>query len=310
LFWILINMPKRRKHKQPKRRGRRSIRRKATSLVSRFSGQFVPNHMRTSMRLTGHVENSASTTYSEAGFTMNDMFDPQGSSGAAQCPGFDQMALLYNRYRVHGSKIKVRASLNSSIAAPTATALEAQLVVYPSTVSLGATTIDDGMSQPFAKMLFLSGEKPVQIQSTVPSLAKFIGNTISPDRMQALVSASPAERLYWHVGVISRAYTSISTSLAIEVTYDVEFFERNLLDRSTLDLLHTARLDAMKNEEKVRVQHPFVNNRQEPTHGSTIDQPGSEDIYETVLVRKPNTPLFSQKPLPSLIGERKESKKT
>lgn len=316
-------MPKRRKKTPKKRRGRRSRNGKATSLVSRFSGQFVPNHMRTSLRLNGHVENAASTTYLEAGFTMNDMFDPQGGSGASQCPGFDQLALLYNRYRVHGTKIKVRASLNSNSATPTATALEAQLIVYPSMIQTGATTVDDGASQPLAKQIAFSGEKPVTLTISVPSLSKFIGNTLSPDRLQALVTASPADRLYWHVGVISRAYTGILTTLSVEVTYDVEFFERNLLDRSTLDLLHVARLDAMENEKKVRLRTPFINWQESkkldqlPKLASFTEQkselcdgtntPDSEE-YTTILVRKPKTPSLSLAPV-TQIGESSVSKR-
>lgn len=202
-------------------------------LVKAGSGAFVPNRLVTSLRLQGSVENAASTTYAESGFTMNDMFDPQAGSGAAQCVGFDQLALLYRRYRVLKAYIRVRASLNSDQAAPTATALEAQLVVYPSNVTTAASTAADGMSQPYARTKFFSGEYPANIDMAF-TIANFVGDTVSADRLQALITASPASILYWHVGVISRAYTNIKSIINVTTTYDVEFFERALLDRSSL----------------------------------------------------------------------------
>lgn len=252
-------MPKRHKNKT-KRRTRRSGNRKGAT--NHFTGQFVPARQRVSMRLNGQVENAASGTYAEAGFTINDMFDPQGGSGASQCPGYDQMALLYNRYRVHASKLKLRLSLNSTSATPTSTALYADVVVYPSMVTTGAATINDGCSQPFAKQLIVSGEKPVNI-TEVCKVSKFIGNTLNADRLQALVTASPADRLFWHVGIISRAYTTVSYTMSVEITYDVEFFERSELDRSSLTLLHECRMKILE-EKKSKPEIPFVNTTTKP----------------------------------------------
>jgi len=252
-------------HKQKKNkrsRGRKSRRQHGGSVLTRrapLSGDFVPAEFKTSLALSGTVENATSTTYAESGFTMNDLFDPQGGSGAAQCPGFDQLALLYARYRVHRTKIQVRASLNSINATPTATALEAQIVVYPSTVSAGATTVADGQSQPMAKTFFISGEMPKSVSMTI-DIRKFIGNTVSADRLQAAVSSSPAKILYWHIGVVSRAYTSISTTLQVRVTYDCDFFERALLDRSALDLVHKVKLETDKYRSEAESKRPSFTN--------------------------------------------------
>jgi len=207
--------------------------------------------MKTSFRLMGAVENAASATYAESEFRINDLFDPQGGTGAAQCVGFDQLALLYTRYRVFKSHIEVKMSVNSTSGTPTATALEAQLVVFPSTVVTGAATVADGMSQPFAVSKFAMNNAATIKMSC--DIKKFIGNTVNADRLQALVSASPAQALFWHVGVISRAYTNIVTVLQVTVTYEAELFNRALLDRSALDLIRKAFLVHCKqllNEEK------------------------------------------------------------
>lgn len=270
-------MPNRKNKNKTKRRPRRGQGRRG-SANRRGRGQFVPNEMHVTMRLSGHVDNAASSTYAEAGFTINDMFDPQGGSGAAQCLGFDQMAVLYNRYRVTGSTIKVRASLNSDSGTPTATALEAQVVVYPASVVTGATTVDDGMSQPFVKSSFISGEKPVTLRSSC-SVAKLIGNSVTADRLQAVVTSSPSKILYWHVGIISRAYTGIRTTLAVEVTYQVTFFERNLLDRSTLFLLHDAVVKTRKMQDEKEAKGPqFINWQKSPPQPTVDSKEHKEEV--------------------------------
>lgn len=237
---------------QKPRRGRRSIRN-----TPRGSGNFVPARMRADLKLEGTIENAASATYAEAGFTANDLFDPQGGSGAAQCPGFDQLAILYGRYRVHSSTIEVKATINSSSATPTATAMEAQVVVYPSRQSAAVSGPGDGFSQPLAKIVVISGEKPATIRHRI-DLAKFLGCPPNSDRFQALVSASPAEVVYWHVGIVSRAYTTVLTDLVVSITYHCEFFERNSLDRSTQLVLHEARLKIQQMMENKETK-PFVN---------------------------------------------------
>jgi len=189
--------------------------------------------------LEGTIENAASTTYAESGFTANDLYDPQGGSGAAQCVGFDQLALLYTRYRVLKSHINVVASINSTSATPTATAIFAQLCVYPSTVSTGATTAGDGFSQPHVVMKDFQLGSATTVDMSI-DIAKFIGNAVTADRLQALVTTSPSQVVYWHIGVVSRAYTGIVTDLQVKITYDCEFFNRALLDRSVQLLIRKA----------------------------------------------------------------------
>jgi len=203
-----------------------------------YNGTFVPDRMKVNLRLEGQVENAASVTYAESEVRINDMFDPQGGSGAAQCTGFDHLATLYTRYRVLKSKITVIGMINSASTTPTATAMSGRFVVYPSTTVTGATTVADGMSMPFAKMKELSAKSETITMST--SVAKFVGSSVTADRLQALVSASPSQILYWHVGVISRAYTNVLVMLNIRVDYEVEFFGRAQLDRSSLDLIKQA----------------------------------------------------------------------
>lgn len=201
----------------------------------------VPSIMRTSLRLTGVLEASASSTYVEGAWTANDLYDPQGGLGAAQCPGYDQLALLYDRYRVISSEVKVRASLNSTSVTPTATSMEFQVVLFPSFNASAAASITDAMSQPLVKHKMGSGEVPVSLSSRI-NIAQYLGNTVNADRMQALISSGPAQVLYWKVGIVSRAYTTVSTTIQVDVTFDCEFFQRNQLDKSTQDLVAKAYL--------------------------------------------------------------------
>jgi hypothetical protein len=278
-----MNRSKSKTRRQPRRLSRKTP--KSTALSgfsnpreSKFSGCFVPDRLVTSLRLEGQVENAASSTYAESGFTINDMFDPQGGSGASQCVGFDQLALLYRRYRVIASHVKVILSLNSTSGTPTATAMEAQLVVYPSNVTTAATTVADGKSQPFAKTAFVSAEKPATLTHSV-NIAKFIGDTVSADRLQALISASPASVLYWHFGVISRAYTTVVTVIDAQITYEVEFFERALLDRSSLAYEYVRKAYQARCSELL-----------EPTEWKL------DHGHYTVDRREPDTPVLIQKP--------------
>jgi len=267
-------MPKRNKNKRRTKRkqtGNRSLK------VQRGTGEFVPAEFKTSLALSGTVENAASTTYAESGFTINDLFDPQGGSGAAQCPGFDQLAVLYNRYRVRSSKIMVRVSLNSSSATPTATAMEAQIIIYPSSVSTGAATVADGQSQPFAKTFFISGEMPKSCSMSV-NISKFIGNSVNADRLQAVVSSSPSKILYWHIGVISRAYTNVSTTLQVRVIYNADFYERNTLDRSALFLMHQLKLQVDDFRKEAESKTPNFNNWVKPSAESDKKKEEKTDV--------------------------------
>jgi len=277
-------MLRRKNNSRRVKKTRRSPKKTSNGRQTKFGGDFVPARLRTSLRVEGTIENAATATYAEAGFTINGMFDPQGGSGAAQCPGFDQLALLYNRYRVHASRCQVRASLNSTSGTPTATAMEARLVVYPSTVATAAATLADGESQPFAKTYFMSGEKPTNITETC-HVAKFIGNTTSADRLQALVTANPASVLIWHIGTISRAYTNAVTTIDIIISYDVEFFERNLLDRGTVFAIHEAKKIADKVRLEVAAELPnFINLKSEQKEIQKTEEKSPVNEEDTVFV--------------------------
>jgi hypothetical protein len=68
--------------------------------------------------------------------------------------------------------------------------------------------------------------------------SKITGNKTpeASDRTQGLISGAPGEEWYWILTYVSDgAYVTTFIVMDIQITYDVEFFDRNEIDRSSLE---------------------------------------------------------------------------
>ncbi len=170
-------------------------------------------------------------------FSMNSLFDPDFTGTGAQPEYFDQLSLLYNRYRVYGSAIKVVLlpfnTSGSQINVP------ATVVLVPSAQSLASLNVNDAGALPRAQNRISTGNMNESNQTMVAShsISEILGvkDVEGADRLQALVSASPSEQALWSiVARSSDGTTATSLAVAVRITYDCEFFDRQVQTQSLL----------------------------------------------------------------------------
>jgi hypothetical protein len=170
-------------------------------------------------------------------FSMNSMFKPDFTNSGAQPEYFDQLSALYNRYRVYGSAIKVTLlpfnTSGSQINVPT------NVVLVPSAQTLASVNVDDAAAFPRAQNRVCTGNMDSKTTVIVAShsLSEILGvkDVEGADRLQALISASPSEQALW--AIVARTadgVTATSFGISVRLSYDVEFFDRQIQLQSLL----------------------------------------------------------------------------
>jgi hypothetical protein len=170
-------------------------------------------------------------------FSMNSMFKPDFTNSGAQPEYFDQLSALYNRYRVYGSAIKVTLlpfnTSGAQINVPT------NVVLVPSAQTLASVNVDDAAALPRAQNRVCTGnmDSKTTVMVASHSLSEILGvkDVEGADRLQALISASPSEQALW--AIIARTAdgtTATSFGISVRLSYDVEFFDRQIQLQSLL----------------------------------------------------------------------------
>lgn len=169
-------------------------------------------------------------------FRGNDLFDPDFTGTGAQPQYFDQLAALYGRFRVYGSSICVEAYPTASNGAPSS--VGANVVVVPSTVTLASATLAQAQGLPRAKRAFvvINSQKFQFVESHSTSEILGVKDVEGADRLQALVTTTPAEVWLWAI-VAQTAVPTVNASLmlSVRISYDVEFFDRTSPSQSLLE---------------------------------------------------------------------------
>jgi hypothetical protein len=195
---------------------------------------------------------SAATTYEYCG---NDLFDPNFTGTGGQPKYFDQLSALYNRYRVYSSAIEV-IGYNTTTAQTT----YVDLVVVPVNTTTAAFSVDSMMSLPRAQWRSCNVNRPVKIQSHVTTSTQLgVKDVEGADRLQALVTASPAERWLWAIGARSYDNSTASTfNVDVKVTYYCEFYDRKIQTDSLFRQSISEKKDSkgLSVEEKTPYQSP------------------------------------------------------
>ncbi len=184
----------------------------------------VAPRLRTKLRYSA-VYNATTGTAFDQLYRLNSLFDPDESGVGGQPTGFDQLAALYNRYRVWNTRWKFRilSTISSGVG----------LVLVPSnnTTSLGTLAgAQHAMSLPYAKWTSTaSGTRGENLMGQM-DLALLNGRThqqyIDDDTTAALVTANPTEVLDLHMVVFSLDQTTtINANILVFFEYDVEFFD-------------------------------------------------------------------------------------
>lgn len=145
------------------------------------------------------LTNPGSTTLDEWTFNANSLFDPFGAHAATQPLFFDQYALLYNKYKVHGAAIKITVINNQS--APTNVSANFRVTVMPTTDSEAITNGITLPQYPYAKEQFAFLNTRVCRMKHYMSTRKVYGTQVKDTNYEATIGSNPTNLWYWRVFV-------------------------------------------------------------------------------------------------------------
>lgn len=154
-------------------------------------------------------------------YSLNSLFDPNVSGTGHQPLGFDQLNILYNRYRVFRANYRITFQPTSS---------SATFMVYPSNsnVTLSSSNPSTIMEQSRTISRPSKVDAPVIFTGTV-NLPKLNGVTSSQyktdDRFQSLMSGSPSELLELHIMASASASATATYRYTVQMTYYAEFYD-------------------------------------------------------------------------------------
>lgn len=160
-------------------------------------------------------------------FNLNSLFDPNQTGTGHQPYGFDQLATLYNKYRV--------ISCGWRITSPSSTA-NRQVGAIPANEAVSFATFAELKENPRAKYVtqMLGGNaQMIRGKSYLPSL---VGRTkaqyMADDRYQAFTTGSPAELAILNILTANQTGVPVASDVNILLEYTVEFFDVKPLAQS------------------------------------------------------------------------------
>jgi hypothetical protein len=212
------------------RRSRKDIEHKSDVPYTSVSRYYpIAPRLRTKLRYNEQVgvTTSAGPGYVNYDWNLNGLFDPNSTGTGHQPRGFDQLASLYNRYRVYRTKWEIIATVTNS-------ADGALLGVMPSNVPTPGT-FNDLSEQTYAVVKPFSQATPVVIRGQI-GLAQLNGKSpeayMADDTTGAQITANPSEQLILHTGVLNTAGAAVLYTLFVSLEFDVEFSDPTQLNQS------------------------------------------------------------------------------
>jgi len=162
-------------------------------------------------------------------FNLNSLFDPDLTGTGHQPYGYDQLAVLYNRYRVIGTSWHVTCLKQSAAVV---------LAALPANETTSAIiTCSEMRENPRAKFINQNPGSAVKVLSGYTSIPSLVGRTksqyMADDRYQSDVTTSPSEFARLNILVNSSADAPLSGEpLQITMEFTVEFFDLKHLSQS------------------------------------------------------------------------------
>jgi len=160
-------------------------------------------------------------------FNLNSTYDPDRSGGGHQPYGRDQLATLYNRYRVFGVSYAI------SFLSPDSSA---KVAVNASNQSITPANVSAVIEQPQTKWAIQYPGGAQKVIKGYVNLPKLTGLTktqyMSDDRYQASINDNPLESLL--LNIFGAAINDNGTDIycAIAMTFHTEWFDRVPLAQS------------------------------------------------------------------------------
>lgn len=212
----------RRPARRPRRRGlARKLQSGALTTINK-SLQPIANRYICKMKYATTVLTSASGQYQ---FRLNSLFDPDLTGLGHQPYGFDNLALLYNRYRViaTGWRIQQPSSFNGT---------PVVFGALPNNdVSVTWDNFGEMAENPRAKTVLNNPGGSIRVLRGKVSLPKLMGRTraqyMADDNFQAIVNTNPAENAILYLASFNALTGEAIPNIPIHVIleYTVEFFD-------------------------------------------------------------------------------------
>ncbi len=211
-------------------------------------------------------------------FRGNSCFDPDFTGIGHQPTYYDQLALIYSRYRVFSSAISASVVNGSASAVGT-------LCVLPSTNVLAPPNVYEAMQLPYARKtreVPVGGGRETAVSHSITT-AKILGlknREIMDTDYSAAVGNNPLSQWYWNC--VASANGNVNLVCQFTIHYDVEFYDR--VDQGTsfaiqdpelipkaqrLDFMNQVCLSHQKTGQ-ILVEEPYTNVKVINSVNSTI----------------------------------------
>lgn len=219
-------MPRKNKMRRPHKAGRRRVpRRKGrvarATTVNRSINLISPRYITRLKYSDTYALSVLSLGINQQEWRMNSCFDPDLSGVGHQPMGFDQLAALYNRYRVFAFSWKIIAASASAAqdcfvipmnSGTNPFASWSNAAEFPRAIA--KTTAPTGPAIRFFGRMYLpnlSGVTPTQYKTD--------------DRFQAQNGANPLENMTLQFGAVNQSGVTAAIYLTVVLVYHVEWFD-------------------------------------------------------------------------------------
>ncbi len=221
--------PRRRRIRR--RRRRRRPRSRASMRMQRAKRAPFPDQYRVSLRYGEQRLRGPGTTVDNYVYRANSVFDPDLTGTGHQPMGFDQLAALYNRYRVTAVKYSI------TIANLTAEPMQFVIVAKNDTANL--ISVDQAHELPFSRAITVGGINGGQAVRTISAwvsnraVTGVSASKYKDNQYAAIVTANPTEA----IGLVMRALsldaaTNLNYNITVALTYNTVFYDRITLASS------------------------------------------------------------------------------
>jgi len=190
----------------------------------------MPNSTRGKLTYADVIHIAPASATGQYTFRGNSVFDPDYTSTGHQPYYRDQLAAIYGRYRVYGSKISISA-VNEQVGSAL------QVTVIPSSEIITFTGSTYPPEYPYARKLRLLGVGGIMTAEAASSMRTqtVLGlekREVLDQDYSALVGSQPASEWYWLIVAQDLSAQNVACSLQVTIVYDVEFYDRTIVSPS------------------------------------------------------------------------------
>lgn len=155
-------------------------------------------------------------------FRINSLFDPNSSGIGRQPYGFDQLAALYNRYRVIAVKMRIISGVPDANTPVRLTGLVSNDVI---TITSG----DQAAENPRSKSIVQFPQADSHVLKHTAYLPSVVGRSraqyMADDRYQSLCTTNPAENVFLYLWNTNLANVTQAANIQIQLEFICEFFD-------------------------------------------------------------------------------------